>query len=169
MRPAASACKVGTRHTGCVVKTRRSSHSNRRVKYWAKLPVGPAKPAKPKKRSTIHRANKAKKARPMLKGGRSNVRLGQAGQVDVAVDGLTWNVQYDDNLVPMFVYTGDQAALQRGQPFPPRTGFINFRSNVAMGFGGLNYNPDDVGQVNVSRLPPRSAFQAALNQLRADV
>lgn len=68
MRPVASACKVGTRHTGFVVKTRRARQSNRRVKYWAKLPKGVAKPKRVKALP--------QKARKVLKGGMHSEHTG---------------------------------------------------------------------------------------------
>ena len=68
MRPVASTCKVGTRFKGFVVKTRKANqHSNRRVKYWAK--VATSKP-KPKKASTTPKTTrKAPTKRRKLMGG----------------------------------------------------------------------------------------------------
>lgn len=54
MRPVASTCKVGTRFKGFVVKTRKANqHSNRRVKYWAKVSTSKAKPKRPVKRPSL--------------------------------------------------------------------------------------------------------------------
>lgn len=68
MRPVASTCKVGTRFKGFVVKTRKANHhSNRRVKYWAK--VSTSKP-KPKKASqTPKSTRKTPTKRRKLRGG----------------------------------------------------------------------------------------------------
>lgn len=68
MRPVASTCKVGTRFKGFVVKTRKANqHSNRRVKYWAKVSTSKAKPKKTTKTSKSTR--KAPTKRRKLRGG----------------------------------------------------------------------------------------------------
>ena len=79
MRPRAADCKVGTKHTGYVVKTKKANpHSNRRVKYWARVPlkrpkksVKPlAKPsAKPSTKSKLKKKTKRRLSKPRLRGG----------------------------------------------------------------------------------------------------
>lgn len=143
----ASKCKVGTKCKGFVVKTRRSNHASRRVKYWAKCTVA-----------------KTKHTKKPLTGGRTpRVVYGVPGEVhDVEVDGLMWGIRYDATLQPTYAYTGDMDALRRGGNYPPDTGIINFVHDVAQGFPGTNYNPTNIAFIRMSNVPSRETFHQAL-------
>ena len=81
MRPVASTCKVGTRFQGFVVKTRKANqHSNRRVKYWAKVSSTKTKPKKASKASKSSTRKQVPKRRE-LKGG-------DTPQVHAVLEGL---------------------------------------------------------------------------------
>ena len=76
MRPRAADCKVGTKHTGYVVKTRKANqHSNRRVKYWARVTLKRPKKSVQKRTTTQKSKKKHRFTKPRLRGGDNHLFL----------------------------------------------------------------------------------------------